>query len=409
MEYYNKNNLTSNHNNEAIQNNEINNLNKNKDCKITEFFKYLYSCFKNIITKDDETDDNNKYKLEKKFNETFNFYYENYKNQINYYVENPEISLVGLVNLLNDCYIVSFLQILFHTPNFIKILKKISEYKKEENIIKYLIKVSEFPFNADYFYNLKQLLGDINLEYSKPWGNDSQEFGIELINYIITKTNTQPIEEKEYESKYCNNEKEFIYLKQNIYENHISNYKKNKNFLEELFLFHQINIFYQSEYKKPKISDNLSIELMLQNSKIYKIKIEDLLEQKYNYDNNVISTDPNQIFIKSKLANLPNILIISINRCLSNEQLNNSEIIFNETLDLKKYVDPDLFNINNNKTKYNLYAINECIHFNRMSHNICKIKIDKKWYIFDDEKKVRNIYITYRSNSVIGLFYIKEK
>ena len=409
MEYYNKNNLTSNYNNGAIQNNEINNLNKNKDSKITEFFKYLYSCFKNIIKKDDETDDNDKYKLEKKFNEAFNFYYMNYKNQINYFVENPEISLVGLVNLLNDCYIVSFLQILFHTPNFVKILKKINEHKEEENIIKYLIKVSEYPFNADYFYNLKQLLGDINLEYSKPWPNDSQEFGIELINYIITRTNTQPIEEKEYESKYCNNEKEFIYVKQNIYENHISNYKKNKNILEELFLFHQIDIFYQSKYKKPKISDNLSIDLMLQNAKIYKIKIEDLLDHKYNSDNNEIPADPNQIFIKSKLANLPNILIISINRCLSNEHLNNSEIIFDETLDLKKYIDPDLFNINNNKTKYNLYAINECIHCNRVSHNICKIKIDKKWYIFDDEKKVRNINITYRSNSIVGLFYIKEK
>ena len=145
------------------------------------------------------------------------------------------------------------------------------------------------------------------------------------------------------------------------------------------------------------------------NVKNYNITIEELLDYKYNYDFNDNQIDSNKIIIKSKLASLPNILIISINRCLVNKNIDSTEVIYEEILDLEKYIDIDLFNIENNKTKYNLYAINECIHFNKGSHNICKIKINNKWYIFDDGKMVRNLpFINKRSYSVVGLFYIKE-
>ncbi len=399
MKYNNQHNISSSYNTQSNQNNEIS---KNDD-EWKVFFETIYNYFIKLIKGDDQTNVSEKNKLVKKFNQSFNLYYEHYKNDINYYIENPENSLVGLINLLNDCYIVSFLQILFHTPNFVNILKKLN-YQKGENIINYLILVSEFPFNVNYFYKLKKLLGDINIEYSKPWANDSQEFGLDLINYIISQTKS-PIEDKEYESPYCNDE-ELIHIKQKVYEKYISTYQKNKNDLEELFLFYQIDVFCTSEYKKPKISGNLYIELTLQN--FMNIRIEKLLDYKYTSDINNININSNQIIIQSKLVNLPNILIISINRCLNNESLNNSEVIFDEILDLKKYVDTDLFNIDNNKTKYNLYAINECFHNNRISHNVCKIKINKKWYLFDDEKKVREIFNNKRSNSVVGLFYIRE-
>ena len=402
-------NASINYNNKSILYNKEINSSKNDASKITRFFNSIYIYIKKIIKGDDKGNDNDKKLLEIKFNESFNFYRENYKNKIDYKNENPEESLDGLINLLNDCYILSFLQILFHTPNFIKILKQLNkDNPNKENIINYLILVSQFPFNVDYFYKFKQLLGEINLEYSKPWANDSQEFGIDLINYIISKTNNQTIEEKGYESKYCNDE-ELIQIKKNIYDNYISNNQKNKNDLEEMFLFYQIDIFCTSEYKNPKISENLDIELTFPRVKNYNIKIEELLDYKYNCDINDNQIDSNKIIIKSKLASLPNILIISINRCLVNQYMDNTEVIYEETLDLEKYIDTDLFNIKNNKTKYNLYAINECIHFNRASHNICKIKINNIWYIFDDEKKARNLLFNYkRSNSVVGLFYIKE-
>lgn len=80
-----------------------------------------------------------------------------------------------------------FLQILFHTSNFYKTLKN-NNKGKAELIINYLIAVSEYPLNAEYFYRLKQLLGIINPDYSKFLPNYSQELGIDLINYLITKT-----------------------------------------------------------------------------------------------------------------------------------------------------------------------------------------------------------------------------
>ena len=80
-----------------------------------------------------------------------------------------------------------FLQILFHTPNFYKTIKN-NNKGKAELIINYLIAVSEYPLNAEYFYRLKQLLGIINPDYSKFLPNYSQELGIDLINYLITKT-----------------------------------------------------------------------------------------------------------------------------------------------------------------------------------------------------------------------------
>lgn len=399
-QYYNQ------YNYQYISNNEIRNLNQNNDgFKISAIIKSIYNYFLKLIKGDEYIDNNEKIKLEQKFNESFNNYCEHYKNSMNIYIENPENSLVGLINLLNDCYIVSFLQILFHTPNFLNLLKKINN-KNEDNIIHYLIKVSEYPFNINHYYKLKQLLGEINIEYSKPWANDSQEFGLDLINYIISHTNN-PIEDIEYESPYCNDE-ELKNIKNKVYEDYISTYHKNKNEIEELFLFHQIDVFCTSEYKKPKISGNLYIELTIQNVMYYQITIEELLDYKYLSNISNINIKHDQIIIKSKLISLPNILIISINRCLNNQSINNNEVIFDEILDLKKYVDTDLFNIDNNKTKFNLYAINECFHNNRINHNFCKIKINKKWYLFDDEKKVLEINYNKKSKYVIGLFYIRE-
>ena len=44
------------------------------------------------------------------------------------------------------------------------------------------------------------------------------------------------------------------------------------------------------------------------------------------------------------------------------------------------------------------------------NHYLCSIKINNKWYLFNDDKKPDNIKypdIIY-SNSVVGLFYIRD-
>ena len=407
---YNEDNKNEDYNDDVNKGNQITDNNKkSNNNKFIDFCK----CIKNFdifnfikLKKNDKICPNQNKDLENKYEESFKYYCELYKNNINDHIENPENNTtIGLINLLNDCYIITFLQILFHTPNFLNILKKYN-YNKGETIINYLILVSEYRFNVNYVYKLKKLFGDINLEYSKPYSNDSQEFGIDLINYLISQLN-RPIDDNYIEVQFCNDE-ELIDMKKKVYKNFISIYQKNINEIENLFLFNQIDIFCKSNNKKPKIFANLHIELTLQKMN-NNIKIEELLENKYNYNFDNININSNQIIIKSKLANLPNILIISINRALNNEALNNSYIIFEERLDLKQYIDNDLYINQNNITTYRLYAINECFHSFSISHYKCSINIKNKWYIFDDNNIVKEIsHINKNSNTIVGLFYIRD-
>ena len=166
--------------------------------------------------------------INKKLDESFNFYVKYYQDKINLHVDDPSIAKMGLINLLNDCYIVTFLQILFHTPNFLKVIRKYST-GKEDSIINHLILVSEYPFNVQYFYELKQLLGLINPEYAKPWSNDSQEFGIDLINYMISETKGPIYENNNEINTSEGEEKDFIELKKKDIDNYIYIYQNKVN------------------------------------------------------------------------------------------------------------------------------------------------------------------------------------
>ena len=90
---------------------------------------------------------------EKELYEKIYNFFECYKNKIDIYISDFYHSKIELINLLYDCYIISFLQILFHSPNFLKILKGLNT--RNETIIYYLLKVSENPYKMDYFCNLK--------------------------------------------------------------------------------------------------------------------------------------------------------------------------------------------------------------------------------------------------------------
>ena len=344
--------------------------------------------------------------LVKKLKKTFDYYVNKYKDKIHIHLENPSKSKVGLINLLNDCYIISFFQILIHTPNFLSILKNLND-KKNDSIINNIILVSEYPFDAQRFYKLKQLLGKINPEFFTAMPNDSQEFGIDLLNFLISEQNdNSDFEENSDEIQNYENEENFINEKYKNYNNFISKYQKNLNEIEKLFLFNEINIFSVNGFQKPKFSSNLHIELSLQK-KVNHIKIEELLDNKYDKKDHI---NPNKLIINSKLVSLPNILIISINRILNNENINNCMVLFKENLDLKKYIDYDLFNDYNKKTTYHLYAINQCKKSIKDSHYLSLIKIENKWFIFDEDYVAEDGKLSNLNySSVVGLFFIRDK
>ena len=386
-------------------NNNLNNKAKiNNNEKGQSNLGFFQSIFRDLDNPTKKNPQQNDYEINKKINDSINYYSSYYPNEINYQVEAPFISKNRLINFLNDCYIISFLQILFHTENFLRILKKYNMPNKE-TIINYLILVSEYPFNAEYFYKLKQLFGSINPDYSKPWSNDSQEFGIDLINYLISETK-ESIVESYNEIQDLNEEKDFNNKKKIIYKNYVSTYQKNLNEIEKLFLFNQLDIFCGKNIKNPTISSNLHLELTLQKFSDI-TDIENLIDEKYNNRNDIAKD--NQIIIKSKIISLPEILIITINRVLKNKSINNTRLLFRENLDLKKYIYYDLFQDNNKKMTYHLYAINECVHSNKYSHYKCYIKIDNKWFIFDDEKPIEEFNGNLRNSPfIVGLFYKRD-
>jgi len=386
-------------------NNNLNNKAKiNNNEKGQSNLGFFQSIFRDLDNPTKKNPQQNDYEINKKINDSINYYSSYYPNEINYQVEAPFISKNRLINFLNDCYIISFLQILFHTENFLRILKKYNMPNKE-TIINYLILVSEYPFNAEYFYKLKQLFGLINPDYSKPWSNDSQEFGIDLINYLISETK-ESIVESYNEIQDLNEEKDFNNKKKIIYKNYVSTYQKNLNEIEKLFLFNQLDIFCGKNIKNPTISSNLHLELTLQKFSDI-TDIENLIDEKYNNRNDIAKD--NQIIIKSKIISLPEILIITINRVLKNKSINNTRLLFRENLDLKKYIYYDLFQDNNKKMTYHLYAINECVHSNKYSHYKCYIKIDNKWFIFDDEKPIEEFNGNLRNSPfIVGLFYKRD-
>ena len=96
------------------------------------------------------------------------------------------------------------------------------------------------------------------------------------------------------------------------------------------------------------------------------------------------------------------ISIQRLNRFLNNK--NESDIIFNDIIDIKRYCDN---NLNSFNIKYDLITtinhsgnINECHYFSI-------IKIKDNWYEFNDNKVIKLNEMIYISNSVCLFIYEK--
>ena len=109
----------------------------------------------------------------------------------------------------------------------------------------------------------------------------------------------------------------------------------------------------------------------------------------------------------SKLVSLPKILIMSFVRGIKGKNLITSSISFEEEIDLKDYIEKDLFN-NNLGTKYKLYAINIREGQNKKSgHCYCYVKVKNDWICFNDSVAYKE-NPHFKLNSVAGLYYVNS-
>ena len=116
----------------------------------------------------------------------------------------------------------SFLQILLHFPNFINQLKEIvKENNLKINLIDNIIKLSDNRTNKNYLRNIKYLMGQVYEKYGEYVQNDSQMFGIDLLNEMICLLKNE---------KHLNDSDELLMQKSKIKEkinfNNIEKYKK---------------------------------------------------------------------------------------------------------------------------------------------------------------------------------------
>ena len=205
-----------------------------------------------------------------------------------------ENQIIGLPNIGNSCYMNSFLQILLHTPNFIKNLKLLKKEKNIENaFINSIINLSNRQKHKSDLYIIKKEIGKIDQSYAKNNQNDSQIFGIYLIDRIFSIF-------KGGEENYDGIEEEFDILnKENYGEEELKQYEAkkfinfknkffpNENYIEKMFQFYEIETkFMIKSNGLPKlyniqIKPSIYIDLQFQN-KIYKIfHLENLLKYKY--------------------------------------------------------------------------------------------------------------------------------
>ncbi len=405
--------------------------------------------------------------------------------------EDFEYKTIGFNNIGNTCYMNSFLQILLHTPNFLKELIKINEERNlNNNIINNLISLAEDPKNNEFLRNIKILMGKADNSFSEFCQNDSQEFGISLLDEIINgiKGNQSFSDEniREYEIT-PENQKEYTIK---LFEEYKSKFCKEELSLEKMFQIHEtfIKIEFEKGIQKIKHIDfntSFNIELSFPNNQKNKnFDLIELLESKYCYyiskektssedidlevttkRNNNNSYDESQLrkqksletnksenkfsflgmckkilfsifnFFKycfcrnqnenneekneinqskkknyeyiSKLASLPKILIISINRAIFKKGLYDNLLKYEDILDVSKFIDENINNTNKS-IEYKLYAINECSGSSVNSgHYYSFINIKENWYKFNDSSVTKQTP-NFASTNVVGLYYIKK-
>ena len=329
-------------------------------------------------------------------------------NQSDYGYRAPSTVICGIINLGNNCYLNSGLQILASCNELINELNKINNAK---GIIIYL-KDAIYSLLNKKIYNPENFLNyfcTTNSDFIQGVQCCSQDF----IRTLIRNINTDCLSENNNNSVYNN----FQYKIQN------KEHKEYEKFINQnnLFMESKIQSLFSGITKSYSIGkccnclntiENISFNFFI-DVNIYldsidnKSDFSDILNSNFGNSSNLsieckCCGKENTIQSKTSFIKLPDILIFTLERNF--EKINNVKIVPNEYIYMDNYLDK---NFENNFYIYELFAINirlgSTINF---GHEICQVKRNGNWYEINDTLTTKIDTTSYYDSSY-GLFYRK--
>ena len=325
-------------------------------------------------------------------------------------------SLTGFQNLGNTCYINTCLQNLIHNKKFIN--KFLSVFKEQSN---------STPISNSFYYLLTQISENntydkndsinplifvdtfkkLHKNFEGFQEHDTQEF----CRYLLQDLNNE-LNQVQYPSSY---KKEMVKnkTKKESFDLYVKDcLSKENSIITDLFIGY-FSFEYKCECGFTEYSFSQFLDLPIQmDANVQGFDLYQMLRNNF-YKTSYVDMGETCSFCRRtskkneimKIAKLPNILIISLQRINpKNGMKNNANVKFYEGLDLKEIIDPETQRAD--YTKYDLFAISNHIGSINTGHYYSNIKIGQNWYCFEDSKVYKiGPQIEMNTQEVYTLFY----
>ena len=323
----------------------------------------------------------------------------------------PNSCVCGIINIGNNCYLNSGLQILASCELLVNELERngSNEHYNNNNIVTLLNNAFDTLLNKG-IYDPEVFMDHfckINYDFKKGSQSCSQNFIRTVIRNINDCLKKTCIGQFQYNPSNYNEKIEYMKF---IKSSNIFPESKIMSLFSGMTKCHSYGICPRCGEKINNYSFSYFIDQNMYLDEFdYKCKFSDVLKANIGNDNILTMDCPKchkEIDVKdeTKYIKLPDILIFTLERYQG--PTNKVSIVPNEIIDMKDYIENPL---NVDCTIYELFAINIRFGSNaNFGHEICQVKRKGKWYQINDSYGYE-IESPSNFDSSYGLFYRKRK